>query len=56
MIYEDLELKKPIESVDYEECSNFVVQSIESIMQEAMDTGGNKIIINTNLKLGVLNR
>lgn len=53
MRYEDLELKKPIESDDYEECSNFVVQSIESIMQEAMDTGRNKIIINTNLKLGI---
>jgi len=53
MRYENLELKKPIESEDYEECSNFVVQSIESIMQEAMDTGRNKIIINTNLKLGI---
>ncbi len=53
MRYEDLELKKPIETEDYEECSNFVVNSIESIMQEAMDAGRNKIIINTNLKLGI---
>ncbi len=53
MKYEDLELKKPVESEDYKECSNFVVQSIELIMQEAMDTGRNQIIINTNLKLGI---
>lgn len=53
MTYETLDLKKPIESEDYEECSNFVVQSIESIMKDAMDSGRNKIIINTNLKLGI---
>jgi len=53
MTYKNLDLKKPIESDDYEECSNFVVQSIEAIMKDAMDTGRNKIIINTNLKLGI---
>ncbi len=53
MPYEKLDLKKPIESEDYEECSNFVVQSIESIMKDAMDSGRNRIIINTNLKLGI---
>lgn len=53
MTYESLDLKKPKESEDYEECSNFVVQSIESIMKDAMDSGRNKIIINTNLKLGI---
>lgn len=53
MTYESLDLKKPVESEDYEECSNFVVQSIEGIMKDAMDTGRNKIIINTNLKLGI---
>jgi len=53
MTYETLDLKKPKESKDYEECSNFVVHSIESIMKDAMDSGHNKIIINTNLKLGI---
>jgi hypothetical protein len=53
MSYDDLELKKPIESDDYEECSDFVVYSIENIMKNAMDSGQNKIIINTNLKLGI---
>jgi hypothetical protein len=53
MTYKKLDLKKPTESKDYEECSNFVVQAIEAIMKDAMDTGRNKIIINTNLKLGI---
>ena len=53
MPYESLDLKIPIESEDYEECSSFVIDSIESIMSDAMDTGRNKIIINTNLKLGI---
>ena len=53
MSYDDLELKKPIESDDYEEYSGFVVCSIENIIKDAMDSGQNKIIINTNLKLGI---
>lgn len=53
MNYYDLNFKIPVESDDYEVCSNFVVESIEGIIREAMDTGRNKIIINTNLKLGI---
>lgn len=53
MAYEALELKIPVESDDYLECSEFVVKSIELIMKDAMDTGRNKIVINTNLKLGI---
>jgi hypothetical protein len=53
MVYENLEFKQPNESNDYAECSNFIVQSIEAIMKDAMDSGRNKIIINTNLKLGI---
>ena len=53
MSYENLNLKKPIESEDYEECSDFVISSIEGIMQNAMDSGGNRIVINTNLKYGI---
>lgn len=53
MNYEDIILKEPIESEDYLECSSFVVSSIEKIIQDAMESGRNKIIINTNLKLGL---
>ena len=53
MNYGELDLKKPIESDDYTECSKFIVNSIESIMKDAMDSGRNKIVINTNLKLGI---
>lgn len=53
MNYEDLNFKIPVESDDYEHCSNFVVQSVDNIIFKAMDTGRNKIIINTNLKLGI---
>lgn len=53
MTYEELDLKIPIESDDYSDCSKFIVDSIESIIKDAMDSGRNKIIINTNLKLGI---
>ncbi len=53
MTYESLNLKKPVESSDYEECSTFVINAIERIMQDAIDGGRNKIVINTNLKLGI---
>ena len=51
--YDECEFKVPIESEDYMECSDFVVDSIERIMQAAMDEGRNRIIINTNLKRGL---
>lgn len=51
--YDNLTLKIPKESDDYIECSDFVVSTVESIMQDAMDEGRNKIIINTNLRLGI---
>ena len=53
MSYDDLELKEPVESDDYEECSSFVVRSIERIIEDALDSGQNKIVINTNLRLGI---
>ena len=51
--YEELEFKIPEQCDDYDECSAFVTASIESIMKAAIDSGRNKIIINTNLKLGL---
>lgn len=53
MSYDNLDLKKPVEPDDYAECSKFIIESIESIIQDAMDGGRNKIVINTNLKLGI---
>ena len=53
MAYEDLTFKVPIESEDYKECSDFVAASVEGIIQDAMDAGKNKIIINTNLRMGI---
>ncbi|HEX6778545.1 MAG TPA: hypothetical protein VF099_10120 [Ktedonobacterales bacterium] len=53
MAYSDLEFKIPLEQEDYVECSDFVIKSIEAIMRAAIDEGRNKIIINTNLKLGL---
>ena len=53
MNYNDLDLKQPIESEDYEECSEFLLSSIEKIMANAMDSQQNQIIINTNLKYGI---
>ncbi|RLE18918.1 MAG: restriction endonuclease, partial [Acidobacteria bacterium] len=53
MKYEELDLKIPIETSDYGECSEFITNSIDIIMKDAMDSERNKIIINTNLKLGI---
>ncbi len=53
MNYESLDMKIPIESPDYEECSSFVLRQIDLILTHAIDEGKNKIIINTNLKLGI---
>jgi hypothetical protein len=51
--YGELTFKIPEESDDYMECSDFVVGAIENIMKNSMDEGRNKIIINTNLRLGI---
>lgn len=53
MDYHELTFKVPEESPDYQECSDFVVRHIESIVRDAIDAGNNKIIINTNLRLGL---
>jgi hypothetical protein len=51
--YEELPFKVPQQCEDYDECSSFVATSIESIMKDAIQAGRNKIVINTNLKLGL---
>ncbi len=53
MQYDDLELKKPMQGADYDECSAFVIAAVEAIVSDAIEERRNKIIINTNLKLGL---
>jgi hypothetical protein len=53
MNYSDFDFKIPQESTDYQAVSNYAIQSIEEIVKNAIETGRNKIIINTNLKLGL---
>ena len=53
MTYDTLDFKIPIESDDYEECSDFVVRQCEEIVKKAIDENRNRILINTNLRLGL---
>lgn len=53
MSYKEQNFKVPQESVDYPEASNYAIQTIEKIIENAISKGENKIIINTNLKLGL---
>jgi hypothetical protein len=51
--YEELAFKIPEQCADYDLCSAFVTESVENIVREAIRAGRNKIVINTNLKLGL---
>jgi hypothetical protein len=51
--YDQQKFKIPVESPDYADCSAFVIGQIESILKEAIENGRNKIVINTNLRLGL---
>jgi len=51
--YNNLNFKIPVESSDYLDCSEYVVTQIEAIVNDAIESGRNKIIINTSLKLGL---
>lgn len=53
MTYEEMNFKIPEECEDYQQCSDFVIESIEEIVKDAVQNGKNKIIINTNLRLGL---
>lgn len=53
MNYDDLIFKIPKESASYSEDSKFVIRQIISILDERKSAGDNRIIINTNLKLGL---
>ncbi|NNM88613.1 MAG: restriction endonuclease [Phycisphaerae bacterium] len=51
--YENLVFKIPVEGADYPQCSEFITTTVDAIIEEAIERGRNKIIINTNLKLGL---
>ena len=51
--YEKILHKIPQETPDYPNCSEYVVSAVESIVQEAILSQRNQIIINTNLRLGL---
>ena len=51
--YENQNFKIPVESKDYPQASEFVIKSIEGIIEEAIKTGNNKIVLNTNLRNGL---
>lgn len=53
MKYEDLILKQPVESATYREDSEFVINQIRNILNRQKEIGDDKIIINTNLKMGL---
>ena len=53
MQYEDLIFKVPQESPTYKEDSAFVIQQITDILTARKAANDNKIIINTNLKMGL---
>lgn len=53
MKYEDLVFKVPQESKTYREDSSFVIEQIITILNRRKSVGDNKIIMNTNLILGL---
>lgn len=53
MTYDDLIFKIPKESYSYKEDSDFVVRQIIAILDARKKANDNKIIINTNLKMGL---
>ncbi len=53
MSYDDQIFKIPEQAVDYSGCSKFVTSAVESIIRTAIKVKKNKILINTNLKLGL---
>ena len=53
MRYEDLDFKIPKESPSYREDSAFVIRQITAILDERKAAGDNRIVLNTNLKMGL---
>ena len=52
MKYEDMNFKVPVESESYKEDSEFVIEQITQILDRQRQKGDNRIVINTNLRMG----
>jgi hypothetical protein len=53
MQYNDIHFKIPQESEAYPQDSQFVIETIETILGKVIDDGKSKIVLNTNLKYGL---
>ena len=53
MDYNSLKFKVPVESADYKTNREYVIKQMIAILDERKQQGDNKIILNTNLKLGL---
>lgn len=53
MEYNDMDFKVPVESTTYKQDSKFIISQIEAILEERKRANDNKIILNTNLKMGL---
>jgi hypothetical protein len=53
MTYEKVNFKIPVETEEYRGCSDYVIMHIEKIIDDAIKAGQNRIVINTNLRLGL---
>ena len=53
MRYDDLDLKQPVESSSYKEDSAFIIKQMKAILDKQIEKHDNKIIINTNLRMGL---
>lgn len=48
-----MNFKKPVESESYKEDSEFVIEQITQILDRQRQKGDNRIVINTNLRMGL---
>ncbi len=53
MQYEDMIFKIPVETSSYKSDSEFIIGQIKLILNKQNEQGDNKIIINTNLRMGL---
>ena len=53
MKYEDMNFKVPVESESYKEDIEFVIEQITQILDRQRQKGDNRIVINTNLRMGL---
>jgi len=51
--YPDVDLKVPVESDGYKALSGYLIESINTAIRAVIDSGDNKITLDTNLKLGI---